>query len=238
MRQDIEQGLGCASSYAKSRYGYQVRLIFLPGYRNQRHDAHFIGDFPALWMGATSKLCRSPIWRRISELSVYCSFSIFFSSLTPPFSFLDKKFRCEDDPHCSFQCCDPASLLRHRKRFHDYIPTSRNYHKSNSPPSTRPQLSMEPVNSPIPQQQHNSPADQSPSEMCYGRELCSPVTRSTGSLDLDVVSLETDNNPPNLSDPDSTDPTLFYGQDTNSVEYWSSHFIDYNLQPHDGILTF
>ena len=33
----------------------------------------------------------------------------------------DRSFLCTDDPTCNFQTCDPASLLRHRKRLHGYI---------------------------------------------------------------------------------------------------------------------
>jgi hypothetical protein len=36
----------------------------------------------------------------------------------------DKPFICRDDPKCKFQSCDPAALLRHRKRLHGYTPRS------------------------------------------------------------------------------------------------------------------
>ena len=31
-----------------------------------------------------------------------------------------RPYICKDDPECIFDTCDPASLLRHRKRFHNY----------------------------------------------------------------------------------------------------------------------
>ena len=51
-------------------------------------------------------------WRRL----------IFFPHL------LSKEERihvCDDDPECKLDSCDPASLLRHRKRFHEYSPSHR-----------------------------------------------------------------------------------------------------------------
>ncbi|KAF8811193.1 hypothetical protein BYT27DRAFT_7252914 [Phlegmacium glaucopus] len=47
------------------------------------------------------------------------------------------KHHCKDDPDCEFQTCDPASLLRHRKREHGYIPRAtpravKNPHKHSS----------------------------------------------------------------------------------------------------------
>ena len=42
----------------------------------------------------------------------------------------DKSCTCRD---CEFEACDPASLLRHRKKFHGYIPRSGKS-KSTHPP--------------------------------------------------------------------------------------------------------
>ena len=37
----------------------------------------------------------------------------------------EKPFVCKDDSSCHFRTCDPASLLRHRKNLHQYIPRTR-----------------------------------------------------------------------------------------------------------------
>ena len=51
----------------------------------------------------------------------------------------DQPFLCSDDPNCNFQSCDPASLLRHRKRLHNYIPrlVGRKTDKPTKPPAPR-----------------------------------------------------------------------------------------------------
>ena len=44
----------------------------------------------------------------------------------PIFSTQNKSCECKDDPSgCKFRACDPASLLRHRKSQHGYIPRAR-----------------------------------------------------------------------------------------------------------------
>lgn len=45
----------------------------------------------------------------------------------------DRSFLCTDDPDCKFRTCDPASLLRHRKRLHNYIPRPSNGRKTGQP---------------------------------------------------------------------------------------------------------
>ena len=63
----------------------------------------------------------------------------------PIVSMRDKSFICTDDPDCQFQTCDPASLLRHRKRWHSYMPRLSNDHKigeSSSSPQVIPPTTL------------------------------------------------------------------------------------------------
>ena len=91
-------------------------------------NAYFIGNSHVNGKGVSIELARSQTWPLIIVDSMY-SF-IFFKfppSLMHPIvvSTQSKKFRCTDDPlTCIFKTCDPASLLRHRKRYHGYT-TSR-----------------------------------------------------------------------------------------------------------------
>ena len=45
----------------------------------------------------------------------------------------DRSHICTDDRNCDFRTCDPASLLRHRKCLHGYIPRAKS---GKSKPST------------------------------------------------------------------------------------------------------
>lgn len=59
----------------------------------------------------------------------------------------NKIFICTDDPNCKFQTCDPASLLRHRKRLHDYTTSrckTRSLNSSHISPATLPSSSSIP----------------------------------------------------------------------------------------------
>jgi len=100
-------------------------------------DSYFIGNSPALGKAATTVLSRNPIWTLIIAVSsVYYSSAIFpFPSLTRSISVSskDKLFLCKDDPACKFQTYDPASLTRHRKRFHNYIPKASSSRKAEKP---------------------------------------------------------------------------------------------------------
>ena len=60
----------------------------------------------------------------------------------------EKPFICSDDPgYCIFRTGDPASLLRHRKRLHNYIPRSSNSCKTGNliPPQYFPSGESETV---------------------------------------------------------------------------------------------
>ena len=68
------------------------------------------------------------------------------------YSTQDRSFLCTDDPGCNFQTCDPASLLRHRKRLHGYIPRPSNGRKTAKVPTQRECESVSSMDSPLPQQ--------------------------------------------------------------------------------------
>ena len=63
------------------------------------------------------------VWSSCGRLALWLLARLTHSSSwlqTEPSS---DRLACSNDPGCRFNLCDPVSLLKHRKRFHEYIPS-------------------------------------------------------------------------------------------------------------------